>query len=143
MVRKAKFPFRVYVPATLSHFIRAIMSQRMAKWQKANPNPTPPPQRPPARIEDSDILMAADFQLLRRESIDGRPVILLAFTPNPAYKPRTDIGKMLQRASGRVWVSETDYEAVRLEAQLDDTISFGMGLLARVQPGSRGGPSCF
>jgi hypothetical protein len=89
------------------------------------------------RIADSDILMAADFQLVRRESIDGHPVILLTFKPNPAYKPRTDVGKALQHASGRIWVSETDYEPVKLEAQVDDTLSFGMGFLARVQPGSR------
>jgi hypothetical protein len=65
-------------------------------------------------------------------------VILLGFKPNLAYKPRGDIAKMLQHATGHVWVSESDYELVKLEAQVIDTISFGMGILGRVQPGSRG-----
>jgi hypothetical protein len=113
-------------------------AKAMARSAKAKPNPAPTPPRPAPRIEDSEILNAADFQLLRRESIDGHPVILLSFKPNLAYKPRGDIAKMLQHATGHVWVSESDYELVKLEAQVIDTISFGMGILGRVQPGSRG-----
>jgi len=119
----------------LEREVQKYAAEQSAK-QKVHPTPPPPPRT--WRIEDSDLLMAADFQLVGRESIDGHPVILLTFKPNPGYKPRSDIGKMLQRASGRVWVSETDYEPVRLEAQLDEVISFGMGFLARIQPGSRG-----
>jgi hypothetical protein len=112
----------------------------MKARQKGNPNPTPPPPppRPPAKLEDSDILMAADFQLVRREAVDGHPIIVLTFKPNLTNKPTTEIGKMLQHASGEVWVSETDYELVKLDAQVFDTISFGMGFLAKIQPGSRG-----
>jgi len=118
--------------------VQKTVAEMTAK-RKANPTPPPQPsQRPSPRIEDSDLLMASDFQLVRRESIDGHPVILLTFKPNPAYKPRTEMGKMLQHASGQVWVSETDYEPVKLDIQLVDSISFGMGLLARIQPGSKG-----
>jgi hypothetical protein len=120
------------------------LERQIQKWvaearakTKANPTPPAPSQRAPLRLEDSDILMAADFQLVRRDWIDGRSVILLAFTPNLKYKPRSEIGKMLQHASGQIWVSETDYEPVRMEAKVLDTISMGMGLLARIQPGSR------
>src|SRR5262249_53911747 len=119
----------------LEREIQKYVAEQSAK-RKANPTPPPPPTPRTPRIEDSDLLKAADFQLVRRESIDGHPVILVTFKPNPGYKPRSEIGKMLQHASGKVWVSETDYEPVRLEAQLDEVISFGMGLLARIQPGS-------
>jgi hypothetical protein len=114
---------------------KSVAETRARAATKANP--TPPSQPAPRRLEDSDILMAADFQLVRRESIDGRSVILVAFTPNLKHKPRSEIGKMLQHASGQIWVSETDYEPVKMEAKVLDTISMGMGLLARIQPGSR------
>jgi hypothetical protein len=41
---------------------------------KRKANPTPPPQpshRPSPRIEDSDLLMASDFQLVRRDRSTG------------------------------------------------------------------------
>ena len=121
----------------LDQEIQKAVAEAKAR-QKANPNPTPPPQRPRAKLEDSYILMAADFQLVRREVIDGHPVIVLTFKPNLAHKPVNEIAKMLQHASGQAWVSETDYELVKLDAEVFEPISFGMGLLAKIQPGSRG-----
>lgn len=96
--------------------------------------------KPPApKMEDSSILRATNFQLVRREQIDGHPVILMTFKPNPKYKGGGEaFEKVLQRTSGRVWVSESDYELVKIEADVDQTVNFGLGLLAKLQPGSRG-----
>jgi hypothetical protein len=101
--------------------------------------PHPPAVAPPRKMEESPVLRATDFQLVRREFIDGHPVILMTFKPNPKYKDGGDaFMKVLQRTSGRVWVSETDYELVKIEADVDKTVNFGLGLLAKLQPGSRG-----
>jgi hypothetical protein len=44
---------------------------------------------------------------------------------------------VVQKFQGRAWVSESDHELVKMEAEAIDTISFGLGLLARVHKGSR------
>src|SRR4030095_14962745 len=93
--------------------------------------------RPPT-MEDSSILQALDFQLVRREVIDGHQTILLSFKPKPKYKPEDDLTKILYHTQGHVWVSEDDYEMVKIEAQVIDPLSFGLGLLAKVQTGSMG-----
>ena len=99
-------------------------------------------QRPanarPPKMEDSSILNALDFQLVRREVIDGVRTIVLSFKPKPKHKPQDDLTKILYHTQGFVWVSEVDYEMVKVEAQLIDPLSFGLGLLAKVQPGSKG-----
>jgi hypothetical protein len=95
--------------------------------------------RPPPKMEDSWVLMATDFQLVRREIIEGIPTILMTFKPNPKYKGGSDAEeKVLQHTVGRAWVSEDDCQLVKIEAEVTGAISFGLGLLAKVQPGSKG-----
>jgi hypothetical protein len=36
----------------------------------------------------------------------------------------------------RAWISESDHELVRLDAEAIDTVSFGLGLLARLHKGA-------
>ena len=43
----------------------------------------------------------------------------------------------MRHFAGKAWVSETEYELVRLEAEAIETASFGLGLLARVHKGSK------
>jgi hypothetical protein len=94
---------------------------------------------PPPKMEDSWVLLATDFQLVRREIIEGIPTILMTFKPNPEYKSGGDVEeKILQNAVGRVWVSEDDYQLMKIEVEVTGSINFGLGLLAKVQPGSKG-----
>ena len=96
-------------------------------------------KKPEPKMENSPVLRAADFQLIRREVIDGISTILLTFQPNPKFKgPSGNMEMILQHVTGRVWVSEQDYVPVKLEAEIKDTISFGLGLLAKIKPGSKG-----
>jgi hypothetical protein len=93
----------------------------------------------PRKMEDSWVLRASDFQLVRREVIAGVPTILMTFQPNPKYKGGGELEeKFLQNVSGRVWVSEDDYQLVKIEAEVMAPIKIGMGLLAKIQPGSKG-----
>src|SRR5262245_12066864 len=84
-----------------------------------------------------EIFRLYNFSLIGREALDGHPTISLSFQPSPGYKAKTDEGKIFQRIQGRGWFSETDHELVRLELELIDTISFGMGILARLNQGAR------
>ena len=78
-----------------------------------------------------------EFSLVGRRALDGYPTILLSFKPRPDYKVKTDEGKIFQRIEGLGWISESDHALVRLELEVVDTISFGMGILARLNKGAK------
>ena len=84
-----------------------------------------------------DALRIYDIKMLGREVLNGYETIALSFTPRKNAKPQTGDGKMMRHFAGKVWVSESDYEVVRLDAESIETASFGLGLLARVHKGSK------
>lgn len=83
-----------------------------------------------------DIFRVFDIRMLRREALDGRDTILATLTPRPDARPRTDDGKVMRHFKARAWISESDYELVRVEIEAIDNLSFGFGLLARVHKGT-------
>jgi hypothetical protein len=83
-----------------------------------------------------DIFRVYDIQMLRREPIEGIDTILAALTPKPGARPQTDDGKVMRHFKARAWISESDYELVRVEIEAIDNLSFGLGLLARVHKGT-------
>ena len=91
-------------------------------------------QRYAAAIDD--IFRVYDIRMLRREAIDGHDTILAALEPKSQARPQTDDGKIMRHFKARAWVSESDYELVRVEIEAVDNLSFGMGLLARVHKGT-------
>ena len=84
-----------------------------------------------------DIFIAFDIEMRGREAIEGHDTIVFSLTPRPGAKPRTNEGRQLQKFACRAWVSESDYELVRLDAESIDTLSMGFGVLARLQKGSQ------
>jgi hypothetical protein len=89
-------------------------------------------------MADSTILQASDFQLVGRETLDGRSVIVLTFKPKPGFKGGSMYEKILQHTTGKIWATEDDYQMMKIEATLLDAMNFGLGLLAKIQPGSKG-----
>jgi hypothetical protein len=83
-----------------------------------------------------DIFRIYDIQMLRREPIGGIDTILATLTPKPGARPQTDDGKIMRHFRARAWISESDYELVRVEIEAIDNLSFGLGLLARVDKGT-------
>jgi len=83
-----------------------------------------------------DIFRIYDIQMLRREPIEGIDTILATLTPKPGARPQTDDGKVMRHFKARAWISESDYELVRVEIEAIDTLSFGLGLFARVHKGT-------
>jgi hypothetical protein len=84
-----------------------------------------------------DALVVYDFRMVGREAIAGHDTVVLTFTPRKNARPKTREGKVMKHFAGKAWVSESEYELVRLEAEAIETASFGLGLLARVHKGSR------
>jgi hypothetical protein len=83
-----------------------------------------------------DLFRIYDIHMLRRESIDGHDTILATLSPKEEVRPQTDDGKIMRNFKARAWVSETDYELVRIEIEAIRDMSFGLGLLARVHKGT-------
>ena len=82
-----------------------------------------------------DILSAYSFSLAGDDVVDGMPVYVIKAEPSPEYKPHDMRTKMLPKLHGRLWIDKADYQWVRVEAQVIDTISIGL-FLARLSPGS-------
>ncbi|MEW6319692.1 MAG: hypothetical protein AB1635_01255 [Acidobacteriota bacterium] len=83
-----------------------------------------------------DAFLVYDFAMLGREVIDGHATIKFSMTPRPQSKPKTREGKIMKKFTGTAWISETDYELVRLEVEAIDTVTFGLGVVARIHEGS-------
>ena len=84
-----------------------------------------------------DIFIAFDIEMRGREAIEGHDTIVFSLTPRPGAKPRTNEGRQMQKFACRAWISESDYELVRLDAESIDTLSMGFGVLARLQKGAQ------
>jgi len=83
-----------------------------------------------------DLFRIYDVQMVRREPIEGHDTILATLTPKPSVKPQTKDGEIMRHFKARAWVSESDYELVRVEIEAIDDLSIGMGLLARIHKGT-------
>ncbi len=83
-----------------------------------------------------DIFRIYDIRVVGRDTIDGHETILATLTPKRGVKALSEDGRLMQHFKARAWVSESDYELVRAEIEAIDTLSFGLGLLARVHKGT-------
>ena len=83
-----------------------------------------------------DLFRIYDIRMIRREAVDGHGTILASLSPRPGVKPQTDDGKVMRNFKALAWISESDYEIVRVEIEAIDDLSFGLGLLARVHKGT-------
>ena len=83
-----------------------------------------------------DLFRIYDIRMVRRESIDGHATILATLDPKDGVRPQTDDGKIMRNFKALAWISESDYEIVRVEIEAIRDLSFGMGLLARVHKGT-------
>ena len=74
--------------------------------------------------------------MVRREPLRGHDTILALLTPRRDVKPNTPDGKIMRHFQARAWISEADYELVRVEIEAIDDLSFGLGVLARIHKGT-------
>ena len=88
----------------------------------------------PSAIQDT--ASALDFAIDRRVIVGGRPAILVTFTPKEDAKPTTREGRLARAFMGKIWVDEAEEEVIRVEATAIDSISYGYGLLARLNEGT-------
>ena len=83
-----------------------------------------------------DIYNVFDIRMIKRERIEGHDTIAFTLTPKPDAAPKTREGEIMKHFTVRAWISETDHELVRLEAEAIDNVPFGLGVLARLHKGA-------
>jgi hypothetical protein len=84
----------------------------------------------------NDLFVVYDIRMQGRERLDGHDTIALTLDPRPNARPVTREGKWLQYFKCRAWVSETDYELVKLHVEAIRNANVGFGLLARMNTGT-------
>lgn len=117
---------------TVESFVKAQNSE--SQRQKAARENEKARRRYSAAIDD--LFRIYDIRMIRREAVDGHDAILATLTPKEGVRPLTDDGKIMRNFKARAWVSESDYELIRVEIEAIRNLSFGLGLLARVHEGS-------
>lgn len=85
----------------------------------------------------NDIFSVFDIRMIGREHIEQHETIAFLLTPRPDAQPRTREGSQMRHFNVKAWISEADYELVKLEAEAIDTLSFGLGVLARLHKGAQ------
>jgi hypothetical protein len=84
-----------------------------------------------------DVVAMLTFKMARREMVNGKDTIVITFTPKSnGDEPQTREGRIAKAFTGSVWVDEAAREVIRVDAKAVDTISFGFGLIARLNEGS-------
>jgi hypothetical protein len=91
-------------------------------------------QRQQRAIED--VIDTLQFHLKGRTTHDGVAAIVVTFTPKPNARPSTRQGRTAQKFTGTVWVDEAALEVMRVEAKSTDDITYGGGLVARLDEGT-------
>ncbi len=78
---------------------------------------------------------AFDFKLEGSEKIDGRQTWVIAATPKPGYRAKHGDAKAFSKIEGRMWIDQSEFQWVRIEAKTRGTIAAGW-LVARLNPGA-------
>src|SRR5262245_21155028 len=84
-----------------------------------------------------DVVATLSFQITGHETSGGRSLMLLGFSPKPDAKPKTRQGKLAKSFKGTIWIDEQAREVVRVEATTIDSISYGLGVVARLGEGTQ------
>ena len=83
-----------------------------------------------------DVFRVYEIVMLGREVVEGHNTIAFSLPPRPGARAISEDGQWFRHFRGRAWISESDYELVRLEVEAIDDMDIGMGLLARVHKGT-------
>lgn len=84
-----------------------------------------------------DVFRVYDIAFLGRETVDGYQSVVASLEPRPNVATRSEVGKYFSKFRGRAWVSEHDYQVVKVEMEAVENLNVGWGILGRVHKGSR------
>jgi hypothetical protein len=115
-------------------YARDLAKRNQAGYQRAQREYQQAVNERAADIDD--IFNVFDVTMIGREVTGGHPTIAFTLTPRPGAKARTKSGAMMRHFTARAWISEAEYEIVKVDVEAVDTVSWGLGLLARLHRGA-------
>ena len=101
--------------------------KRLAKQEK---------ERREGRAFLQDVVNAYDFQLLGEEKVAGLDAYVIMATPRKGFHPTQPHADLLSKVKGKLWIDKQEYNWVKAEVEVIDTISFGL-FFARIHKGSK------
>lgn len=66
-----------------------------------------------------------DFQVTKREVVEGRPTLVMTFAPRTNAPAKTMEDKVFQKVFGTVWVDEREAEMTKLDASVRGPVPLG------------------
>jgi hypothetical protein len=84
----------------------------------------------------SEMTRALRFRFSGTQELRGHEVYVFDASPDPSYEPVNAKAKVLTGMRGRLWIDAKSYHWVKVEAEVDEPVSFE-GFLARVDPGTK------
>jgi len=77
---------------------------------------------------------AFTFRLVETGNVSGQPVWVIEAQPSPGYRPVHSRAKNFAKVRAKIWIEQSTYHWVKVDAEALETISAGFGLV-RVAPG--------
>jgi hypothetical protein len=79
---------------------------------------------------------AFNFKLEGEETVSGKKTWVIDAEPKPDFKPASARARAFSKVRGKIWVDQNEYQWVKAEAEVLDTISMGWALF-RIAPGGQ------
>jgi hypothetical protein len=122
--------------------IARVLKQIDELQKNANKSASEKSKQEQKEDEEEDVsidafLRACQFVNPRRERFRGQDVLVFDFEPNPEFKARTLVEKVIQKLGGVIWIDEKALDVVRLDAFFVNNVKLAGGLLADLQKGTR------
>ena len=89
------------------------------------------------RSQADEAMQIFRFWIDRRETYAGQPAIVVRFEPKPDQDPQSREARIAYAFAGTAWVHEHEYEVMKLEAVAVDDVSFGWGMIGRLNEGMK------
>ena len=83
-----------------------------------------------------DVASTLDVAIDRYDRLDGRDAVVVKFKPRRNANPRTREGRLARGFTGEIWIDERAKEVARVDATAVDDLSFGYGVLGRLNEGA-------
>jgi hypothetical protein len=78
---------------------------------------------------------AYDFRIVGEETLNGRPAYVISGEPRADFRPTVNAARVLPKLRPKLWIDKTEFQWLRMDADVIDTITWG-GFLLRLHPGS-------
>jgi hypothetical protein len=72
-----------------------------------------------------ELIERFDFRVTQREVVEGRPTLVMTFTPRLGAPEKTMEDKVFQKVFGTVWVDEQEAEVTKLDASVRGPVPLG------------------